>query len=101
PLPHPLSTPPPPTTPLLSSEGAVHPPPAVLALHGAAVCGKSINRMIDEHLPVARVGAEDDGRHPHLVDLRAAPLGDHALERLGEDRRGTRLNSSHEWRAYA
>jgi hypothetical protein len=30
------------------------------------------------------VGAENDRRHAHLVDLRAAALGDHLFERLGD-----------------
>ena len=40
--------------------------------------------MVDEDLPVARMGAEDHRRHAHLVDLRAAPLRDDLLEGLGD-----------------
>ena len=34
--------------------------------------------------PVARVGAEEDRGHAHLVDLRAAALRHHLRERLGD-----------------
>src|SRR5262249_53731509 len=56
-------------------EGDVVSAPSVLSLHGTAVRREGIDGMVDEELPGARVRAEDDGRHAHLVDLGAAALG--------------------------
>src|SRR5262249_23932752 len=64
------------------AEGHVVSAPPVLALHRAAVCREGIDGVVDEELTRARVGPEDDGRHAHLVDLRAAALGGDLLERL-------------------
>src|SRR5438105_7538889 len=62
----------------------------VLADHAEAA------RLLDEHSPPTSAGALDLDVHRRRRRRRAAARG------LGEqDRKSTRLNSSHEWKSYA